>query len=174
MIEKSPVDGFRWLKLQLKRFFLPEVNRKSLLRLLITGLTAAVIFSIFKPCFISGSSMEPNFGDKRMVFSFRLRYLWSSPRRGDVVTIAFFGKRELLKRVVALPGDTVEFKDGQLLVNRTAVNEPYVKFDCNWNLPEKTIRKGHFFVVGDNRSQSHLEHRFGEVASERITGGVWF
>lgn len=162
------------LKLLLRRFFLPEFNRKLFIRLGVIALTALVVFMIFKPCFISGSSMEPTFHDNQLVFSCRLSYLFRQPERGDVVSIAFFGRRELLKRIVALPGDTVEFKKGRLLVNKVVLDEPYLKFDCDWDLPEITVRPEHCFVVGDNRGQSHLEHRFGEVASDRITGEVWF
>ena len=159
---------------RLRRFLLPEINRRLLIRLLLIVLIAVTFFSVFKPCFVSGSSMEPTFGNNRISFSFRLSYLVSPPRRGDVVTIAFFGRKELLKRVVALPGDTVSFHNGKLVLNGEIIDEPYLKKECNWDLSAVTVRPGHCFVVGDNRSQSHLEHRFGEVEIKRITGEVLF
>ena len=118
--------------------------------------------------------MEPTFHSDTFTLSFRLRYFWKKPQKGDIVTIAGFGRRELLKRVVALAGDTVEFRNGVLVVNGEAQSEPYVKLPCSWSRAPVTVRDGYCFVVGDNRSQDMLEHVFGEVKLDRITGGTLF
>jgi signal peptidase I len=92
------------VKKLLRNFFLPEINRKLLIRLVVISGICLLFFLFFKPCFISGSSMEPAWHDNGFTLSFRWKYLYSYPQHGDVVTISYFGKRELLKRVVALPG----------------------------------------------------------------------
>lgn len=79
----------------------------------------------------------------------------------------------LLKRIVALEGDTVEFLKGILYVNGKAVPEPYVHFRSDWELPPRTVSPGHVYVVGDNRGTSMARHQFGEVNVRRIVGGVY-
>lgn len=166
------------MKKKLFRFFrvflFPELNRKLLVRLIVIIVLATVLCCIFQPCFISGSSMAPTYHDGGFAICFRLRYLFSTPEPGDMVVIDYFGRRKLLKRVVASAGDTVEFRHGKLFVNGTEKDEPYVKFPCEWNIAPVTVRPGFCFVAGDNRSQDPLEHKFGEVSLKRITGGALF
>ena len=158
----------------IRSFFLPEYNSKLKLRLIILLIVLPCFFLIFRPCFISGKSMAPAWNDGGFTFSYRLRYLFAPPQRGDVVCISYFGRKMLLKRVVALAGDVVEFKDGNLLVNGVLQEEEYVKFPCKWNIAPVTVRDGFCYAVGDNRSMSHLEHKFGEVSLKRIVGGPLF
>lgn len=158
----------------LKKFFLPEFDKKLLVRLLVIIVVVTVLCCFFQPCFISGCSMEPTYHDGGFTVCLRLSYLFSPPVPGDVVVIDYFGRRKLLKRVVAVAGDTVEFRDGKLLVNNVVKDEPYVKYSCNWNVAPVTVRPGFCYVVGDNRSQNSLEHKFGEVSLKRITGGALF
>ena len=167
-------DFLSVVKKLLRNFFLPEINRKLLIRLVVISGICLLFFLFFKPCFSSGSSMEPAWHDNGFTLSFRWKYLYSYPQRGDVVTISYFGRRELLKRVVALPGDRVQFRGGILFVNDTAREEPYVVFPCDWESEPLVVRDGHCFVVGDNRSQTQAEHIHGEVELDRISGGVLF
>ena len=158
---------------RVKNFFLPEFNRRFLIRLSVIILAASLFFSVFKPCFISGSSMEPTYHDRSFVLVFRWSYLFRPVQRGDVVTIAYFERTNLLKRVVALAGDRVEFRNGRLWVNGQEQQEDYVVNPCSWNMKPLTVRPGHCFVVGDNRNQRQEEHKFGEVEVKRVNGGVW-
>ena len=79
----------------------------------------------------------------------------------------------LLKRVVALPGETVEFRTGFLYVNGNVIEEPYVHHRSDWELSQRTVAPGHIYVVGDNRGTPMAHHRFGEVNLKRIVGGVF-
>lgn len=78
----------------------------------------------------------------------------------------------LLKRIVALEGETVEFRKGLLHVNGIVINEPYVRYPSDWQLPPRTIAPGHVYVVGDNRGTDMARHQFGEINIKRIVGGV--
>ncbi len=78
----------------------------------------------------------------------------------------------LLKRIVALPGETVAFRKGELYVDGKLVDEPYVLHRSNWELPPRTIAPGHVYVVGDNRGTPMVVHKFGEINMNRIIGGV--
>ncbi len=78
----------------------------------------------------------------------------------------------LLKRVVALEGETVEFRQGELYVDGKLIEEPYVRYRSNWQLPPRTIESGHVYVVGDNRGTPMARHKFGEINIDRVVGGV--
>jgi signal peptidase I len=80
----------------------------------------------------------------------------------------------LLKRVVALEGDVVEFRAGRLFVNSRPAQEPYVHDPSAWDLPPRTVARGHVYVVGDNRRVPMHVHQFGQTAIDRIIGGpLW-
>lgn len=156
----------------IRRFLFPRPDRRYLVRVLIVALTAFVIFKfVLIPFRISGDSMWPTYRNGGMNFCFTLAFLFSDPVRADVVTIRLAGNRAmLLKRIVALENDTVEFRDGRLLVNQQVVPEPYVSGPCDWNLPPRTVKPGHVYVVGDNRSVPMDRHHFGQTPVERIVG----
>ena len=92
-----------------------------------------------------------------------------------MVTIRFAGSRVmLLKRIVALEGEEVEFRDGKLYVNGEEMEEPYVRFRRDWNLPARLVEKGNVFVVGDNRGVAIENHDLGQTSRGRIIGGpLW-
>ncbi|MHC4874756.1 MAG: signal peptidase I [Planctomycetota bacterium] len=108
-------------------------------------------------------------------FIFGPEYLFAEPQRGDVVVIRFAGRHiMLLKRVVAVEGDTVGFYEGSLYVNGRPIIEPYVKFRGKWNLATRKVEKGNIYVVGDNRDMPISKHKFGQTSKRRIIGGVVF
>lgn len=81
----------------------------------------------------------------------------------------------LLKRVVAVAGDSVAFSSGVLLVNGREPNAFWASLTpCVWELPERKVSPGHIYVVGDNRSMGIDEHEFGEIAAARVVGGPLF
>ena len=156
-------------------FFLPKMTRGFFIRAGSVAAVAVVVFGfILRPCFIDGGSMLPNWPEKGFTFCFKWRYLFSKPRRGDVVVVRYSNRVYFLKRVIALPGDTVAFFRGRLFVNGKLVKEPYVKYISNWNLPPRKVDPGSFYVVGDNRSQHISQHKFGQVRASRIIGAPLF
>ncbi len=80
----------------------------------------------------------------------------------------------LLKRVVAREGEWVEFRDGKLFIDGEAIDEPYVRYPCAWNLPPRRVEKDAIYVVGDNRSMPVENHHFGQASKSRVVGGpLW-
>jgi signal peptidase I len=79
-----------------------------------------------------------------------------------------------MKRIVGLPGETVAFTNGHLLINGTALDEPYVKGPCDWNRAPVTDSPNQYFVVGDNRSMPRDDHVFGRAEKEQIVGKALF
>lgn len=154
------------------RFLFPRLDRRYFLRVLIVAITAVIVFKfVFIPFRIHGDSMWPTYTDGSVNFCFTMSYLFSEPDRNDVVAIRLAGNRAmLLKRIVALEGDTVAFQDGRLFVNQEAVEEPYVSGPCDWNLEPRQVKPGHVYVVGDNRGVPMERHHFGQTPARRITG----
>ena len=75
-----------------------------------------------------------------------------------------------LKRVIGLPGESVAFTGGVVYINGQALDEPYEKGDCDWNLPPVKLGPTEYFVVGDNRSMPSQFHVFGKVERDHIVG----
>lgn len=85
--------------------------------------------------------------------------------------VRFSGEKiMLLKRIIALEGEKVEFRNGALYINDKSIYEPYVKYPCDWNLAPRIVEKGKVYVVGDNRSMHIDLHDFGQVSISRIVG----
>jgi signal peptidase I len=161
---------------KIRQFFFPPLTPKFLVRAASIALFAYFFFGhLCIPLYIKGYSMEPTYHNGGFTFCWRVRYLFSEPKRYDVVAIRFAGNRwMLLKRVVAVEGEQVEFREGKLLVEGRELDEPYVRFPCNWNLPPRWVEKGCVYVVGDNRSMPIENHHFGQAPMKRIIGvALW-
>jgi signal peptidase I len=157
-----------------REFFFSSLNRRYFIRLILVGLTCYVIFGhLLIPLRIQGLSMEPTYQNRSFAFSWRLKYLFAPPEHFDVVTVRFAGRKVmLLKRIVALQGETVGFRKGLLYVDGNLIEEPYVRHRSGWELPPRVIAPEHVYVVGDNRGTSMARHKFGEINMHRIFGGV--
>jgi len=116
-------------KEHLRRFLFPSLTPRFLLRVLIVALMAYLIFGrIFVPVHIEGASMEPTCRDGGFRFYWRQAYLFSKPKRYDIVTVRFAGQHVmLLKRVIAVEGEKVEFHEGKLFVDGKLIEEPYIR-----------------------------------------------
>ena len=113
----------------------------------------------------------PTYKNGEFNFCFRPEQWFSKPEIKDVVVIRMAGTSiMLLKRVVALDGDTVEFRSGILFVNGNKIEEAYVNGPCDWNLPPRMVAKNHVYVVGDNRTVPIHVHHFGQTHINRIIG----
>lgn len=157
---------------RIRQFFFPPLTPKFLIRICLVAFSAYFFFGyVCTPILIKGYSMEPTYHNNRVNLCFKLRYLFSDPKRFDVVAVRFTGNRVmLLKRVIALEGEEVEFRDGKLFVNLKAIEEPYVRSPCHWNLAPRRVEKGCVYVVGDNRDMPIEQHMLGQTAVNRIAG----
>jgi signal peptidase I len=149
----------------------------TLVRLTVFVVTAFVVFRfILLPVRVEGISMLPTCRDGSVNFINRLAYLRRGPQRGDVVGIRLSDPGILwpsvmyLKRVIGLPGETVAFVNGHVLIDGQTLDEPYEKNGCDWNLPPVKLGPTGYFVVGDNRSMPSEFHTFGKVERDHIVG----
>ena len=155
--------------------------RWTIVRIAILVVVSYVLLQfVFLPVRVEGVSMLPTYRTGRIGFVNRLAYVSHEPKRFDIVSIRFsdvslhfFRKSAMLmKRVVGLPGETVAFVDGQLVINGKVIDEPYVKSRCRWEMEPELLGPDEFFVVGDNRAMPLDDHEHGKAARERIVGKV--
>ena len=121
------------------------------------------------PVKISGDSMLPNYDDGQRNYINRLAYLSDQPRRGDVVGLRV-GREYLIKRVIGLPGEKLEFHRDVVVVNGQPLDEPYPVRPLLWQLAPVQLGENDYFVMGDNRTTSML----GAVRREDIIGRAVF
>ncbi len=160
-----------WMK-QLKKFLFPGFSTRYLARIVLVTAAALVCFTwILIPFHISGHSMSPTYEDGTFNFCNRLKYVFASPSRHDVVAIRYAGTRVmLLKRILAFEGETLEFRRGRLYIDGKPVPEPYVRSPGPWDFGPRTVDAGHVYVVGDNRRIPMHTHDFGQTPVDRIVG----
>ncbi len=139
-----------------------------------------VRFFLFQPFLVSGSSMEPNFFSGEYLLINVLKYKISDPQRGDVVVFKT-DKRGvfLIKRVIGLPGETVEIKDGKVIIYNSenpkgfVLKENYLKESFTPGEMKITLKKDEYFVLGDNRRYSYDSRSFGPIKRKDILGKAW-
>jgi signal peptidase I len=123
---------------------------------------------------IEGASMEPNLHDSEYVLIDKISYRLHAPERGDVIVFERQGnERDYIKRVIGLPGDTVQVSGGQVLVNGRALDEPYLSTPMLNDMPARQIEADRYFVMGDNRNNSSDSRSFGSIAAPDIVGRAW-
>ncbi|MFZ6004414.1 MAG: signal peptidase I [Actinomycetota bacterium] len=165
----------RLLRSVLRR--LPRPRRALMIALpLVLGLLAVRAF-LFAPYSVSSTSMEPTLADGDRVLVNKVDYRASQPRRGDIVLIeappGWAIGDELVKRVVAVGGDTVEAADGHLRVNGVAPDESYLPVGAGTaDFDPIEVPDGYVFVLGDNRSESVDSRAFGPIPEGTVTARV--
>jgi len=124
---------------------------------------------------VEGYSMEPTlYGHQRLIIE-KLSYHFHPPQRDDIVVVRVdgFGKEMLIKRVIGLPGEKVEVRDGKVFINDVPLSEPYLDKTMRGQYPPTIIPKDTIFVMGDNRNNSNDSRSFGPVAIKDVVGRAW-
>ncbi|QOR36066.1 signal peptidase I [Clostridium sp. 'deep sea'] len=129
------------------------------------------IFEIF---IVEGKSMEPTLLSKERILVTKFNKDITDYSRGDIVVLDFkqdYGK-DIVKRIIAIEGDTVEVRDSQVRVNGKIIQEGYISENTQGRYDEVTVPKGNVFVLGDNRNHSldSRDSRIGFVDLARIKG----
>ena len=119
--------------------------------------------------------MEPGLQDGQQFLINKAVYHFHNPHRGEI--IVFHSPRDpnsdLIKRIIAVPGDTIEIKDNTVFVNDTPIVETYTLEPPHYMLLRQDIPTNHYFVLGDNRNNSADSHRGWTVPLENIIGRAW-
>ncbi|WP_338429976.1 signal peptidase I [Synechococcus elongatus] len=127
--------------------------------------------------YIPSGSMLPTLQINDRLIIDKVSYRFNPPQRGDIVVFEPpFPLRErgyddaFIKRVIGLPGDTVEVRDGRVLVNGKVLNENYVAQEPSYTWGPKTVPANSYLVLGDNRNNSYDSHYWGFVPANKIIG----
>jgi signal peptidase I len=141
------------------------------------AIVIAVLINLFlaQATRVYGSSMEPNlYTDQRLVVE-KVSYRLHGPHRGDVVVLRMpeRGPELLIKRIIALPGEQIDIRNGQVYINGVVLDEPYLSQTTTGRSGPVTVPEGHVFVMGDNRGASNDSRAFGPVELERVVGRAW-
>jgi len=126
--------------------------------------------------YIEQTSMTPTLEEGQRLLVSKIVYSFHPPERGDI--IVFHPPEDpdgipLIKRVIGLPGETVEVKSGEVYINGSSLDEPYIKEPPHYIVKETTVPLDNYFVLGDNRNGSRDSHSGWTVPEENIIGKTW-
>ncbi len=154
---------------------------KAFLRdILVTFILTIIIFFLVQTTIqvsiVNGSSMEPHLQHKQRLIVNKAVYFFHQPERGDVIIFHPPDHPEespFIKRIIGLPGDTVEITTEVVYVNGSPLDEPYIKEPPNYTFPKEKIPENGYFVLGDNRNNSNDSHSDWTVPRQNIIGKAW-
>jgi signal peptidase I len=167
----------------MKKFFsfIWEVAKIVTIALLIV---VPIRYFLFQPFFVRGDSMKPNFENNDYLIVDEISYRFREPLRGEVIVFKYPNNpsQRYLKRIIGLPGEEVEIKDGKVMISPASVSREKFVLDESAYLPEflKTqgdmdvfLGENEYFVLGDNRTFSSDSRRWGTLPEEDIIGKVF-
>ena len=140
---------------------------------------------LFQPFMVKGSSMEPNYHSSDYLIIDELSYRLRDPQRGEVVVFQYPLNTSVryIKRIIGLPGETIEIKNGEVFISRAAGESKKIdetlylsaKVQEEWkntNYGPLTLKSDEYFVMGDNRKYSSDSRAWGVLPTKDITGRV--
>jgi signal peptidase I len=162
-------------------------NVKNLLLEFVGILALAVAIFLLVQAFatkaiVDGSSMEPNLSHGQKILVNKVAYLFSGPDRGDIIIFdpPVFSENDYIKRVIGLPGEYVEIKNGTVYIHQADGNiltldeSAYITDNPNYTYTSEIIPENCYFVLGDNRNKSGDSHYGWFVSRSDIVGKAWF
>lgn len=163
----------------------PEQSGKSALREWVETLAVALVVALVIRAFVvqvymvEGPSMEPTLhtGERLLVNKFVYRF--RKPEPGEIIVLQDPGRpqRELIKRVIAVGGETIEVRKGVVYVNGQPLKEPFINTLDNEkkdDMPPVSVQPGYIFVMGDNRAWSFDSRAIGPIAVDKVDGKAFF
>lgn len=166
--------------MDLKKIFYAQGVVYSLAR----GIIIVILLLILTHFFIAtihvvqGESMEPNFHTGEILITNKLSYLTKEPQRGDVVVLKFPGDPEnakYIKRMIALPDETIEIKDSKVYIDGQELTESYIPKGTYTGPDMKvTLTGDEYFLIGDNRPNSSDSRTWGTARKDDLIGKGFF
>lgn len=142
---------------------------KELTPYLLIFLAVVLVRTFFyTPIRVNGASMEPTLVDKEIMVLDKIGPKISGYKRFEIVVLKS-DNNYLIKRIIGLPGETIKYEDNKLFINGKEMIDPYIN-NFSTEYPEKTIPKGEYFVLGDNRGYSKDSRMIGTISEKEIIG----
>jgi signal peptidase I len=137
-------------------------------------LSIFIITFVMQSFLVEGSSMYPTLHDRERLFVNKMVYRFREPQRGEIVVFRYPAnpRKNFIKRVIGIPGDTVAVRSGQVFVNGVPLDEPYINEPMYGTYPTVVVPEDTIFVLGDNRnnSQDSRDRSVGFVPYKNIVG----
>jgi signal peptidase I len=153
---------------------------KSVLREVVETVVLTVIIffliqTVVRNFRVVGTSMEPNLHNGQYLIVDKVSYRLGEPQRGDVIVFEPPSRpgEDYVKRVIALPGELVEIRNGQVFINNQPLDEPYVVRRGSYSMSPRRVGPSELFVLGDNRNSSSDSHNWGMLAQDKVVGKAW-
>ena len=151
---------------------------RDVLETLVPALLIVLVVNVFlaQATRVEGQSMEPNLHNNQRLVIEKISYHFHPPQRGDVVVLKRPNRQDdppLIKRVVALAGETIEIRDGRVYINGEVLDESYLDQMTFGDVDPDPVAPEHVYVLGDNRGASNDSRSFGQVALSDIIGRAW-
>jgi signal peptidase I len=154
---------------------------------------------LFEPVYVDGESMDDTLATGQRLVVYKLGYYFNKPQKGDIIVLKYqegpgqsiplmkkipvlkkiipdFKEIDFVKRVIGVPGDTIDIRDGFVYINDEKLDEPYAKGETyaqNIEFPIK-VSENKVFVLGDNRQNSRDSRHIGLIDYDRIKGNAVF
>jgi signal peptidase I len=143
-----------------------QSQTKELLKTIVLAVVVALCVRMFvlEIYLVDGTSMVPTLEDSEYLFVNKFIYRFRQPKVGEIIVFKFAGdkRKDFIKRVIAVGGQTVEIKNGQVFVDGEETNEPFISELTLGHFGPVKVPEGKYFVLGDNRNHSS-DSRFPEV-----------
>jgi len=164
-------------KTELTQKYLPFIWEVFKIFIVASVIVLPIRYFLFQPFIVKGDSMVPNFQSGDYLIVDELSYRFSEPQRGDVIVFKYpkDTTQRFIKRVIGLPGETVDIKDGSVTIlkngSSTTLDEKYLPANLKtFGNINTTLKPDEYFVMGDNREYSFDSRAWGVVPREDIIG----
>lgn len=139
-------------------------------------------YFLVQPFYVKGASMEPNFYDDEYLIIDEITFRFREPERGEIVVFRYpkDPSQFFIKRIVGLPGETVEITGGEVIIyndfypNGFTLEEDYITDDRTDGKERVTLTQDEYYILGDNRDSSLDSRSFGPITDDHLIGRVWF
>lgn len=173
MAEPSMAPAAKAKKEKPKKSMTREIIEWVLTLVVAVALALAIRSFLFEPVRVDGSSMLNTLENNEYMIATKWQYLWNDPARFDVVICKYPGRKEtFVKRIIGLPGEKLELREGELYINDALVPQNFDKTPSNKSFPPVEIPEGSYFVMGDNRDHSNDSRAVGPLERNMIRGHV--
>lgn len=147
--------------------------RDTLITLIMTVVIFFLVQNTIQVSIVNGSSMEPDLHTGQRLIANKIIYHLGEPQRGDVIIFRppmSPLSTPFIKRVIGLPGETVEIRQGIVYIDGVRLDEPYIKDPATYSVAAVEVPADHYYVLGDNRNNSSDSHVWGTVPAENLIG----
>lgn len=144
--------------------------------ILVGALAVFIIFQFtLQNSIVDGTSMEPNMMDADRLLVSKVAYTFGEPERGDIIVFPspYNDGREFIKRIIGMPGETVQVIDGFIYINGELLDEPYIINRDSKTIGPITVPAGEYYVRGDNRPVSLDSSQGWTIKRDDIHGKAW-